>query len=175
MGNGNEEKLENNEAGEMLVHPDFRLWLTTQPEVGLPLPAAVIHHGLKLACEAQENFRDAVRTNCRVVAGSLNNCIPLWGEAAKNSVFKVKVSLNRASLGPVFNDCSVLKLEFMLCFRVTFSRTRFMRWRFYIQSCSKDENSDRVPSAAHISGTFNYFSVSMCNSLSLLDGSVEDM
>jgi len=92
--NGSDQKSRNDEAEDVLIHPDFRLWLTTQPEFGLSLPAVVIHHGLKLACETQENFRDAVRTNCRVAAGSLNNCVPLWGEAAKNSVFKVECISN---------------------------------------------------------------------------------
>ena len=87
--NGSDQNSRYDEAEDALIHPDFRLWLTTQPEVGVPLPAVVIHHGLKLACEAQENFREAVQTNCRVAAGSLNNCVPLWGEAAKKSVFKV--------------------------------------------------------------------------------------
>ena len=106
MENGGEENFKSEEAEDVLVHPDFHLWLITQPEIGLPLPATVIHHGLKLACEAQENFRDAVRTNCRVAVGSLNNCIPLWGEAARNSVFKVQVSLSPASLGPAANNCN---------------------------------------------------------------------
>ena len=88
--NGNDQNSQNNDAEDVLIHPDFRLWLTTQPEVGLPLPAVVIHRGLKLACEAQENFREAVQTNCRVATGSLNNSVPLWGEAAEKSVFKVE-------------------------------------------------------------------------------------
>ena len=88
--NGSDQNSRNNEREDVLIHPDFRLWLTTQPEVGLPLPAVVIQHGLKLACEAQENFREAVQTNCRVAAGSLNNSVPLWGEAADKSVFKVE-------------------------------------------------------------------------------------
>ena len=87
--NGSDQNSRYDEAENALIHPDFRLWLTTQPEAGVPLPAVVIHHGLKLACEAQENFREAVQINCRVAAGSLNNCVPLWGEAAKKSVFKV--------------------------------------------------------------------------------------
>ena len=88
--NGNGQNSQNNDAEDVLIHPDFRLWLTTQPEVGSPLPAVVIQHGLKLACEAQANFREAVQTNCRVAAGSLNNSVPLWGEAAEKSVFKVE-------------------------------------------------------------------------------------
>ena len=88
--NENNQNSQNNDEEDVLIHPDFRLWLTTQPEVGLPLPAVVIQHGLKLACEAQENLREAVQTNCRVAAGSLNNSVPLWGEAAEKSVFKVE-------------------------------------------------------------------------------------
>lgn len=88
--NKSEQNSRNDGTEDALIHPDFRLWLTTQPEVGLPLPAVVIHHGLKLACEAQENFREAVQTNCRVATGSLNHCVPLWGEVAKKSVFKVE-------------------------------------------------------------------------------------
>ena len=88
--NGSDQNSPNNEEEDLLIHPDFRLWLTTQPEVGLPLPAVVVQHGLKLACEAQENFRDAVQTNCQVAAGSLNNSVPLWGETAEKSVFKVE-------------------------------------------------------------------------------------
>ena len=92
MGSTSEEKSEMTTEGEtMLVHPDFRLWLTTRPDVGLPLPAVVIQSGIKLACEAQENLRDSVRTNCQVALGSMNKCIPIWGPAAENSVFKVTV------------------------------------------------------------------------------------
>ena len=92
MENNSDEKSENGLAEDIIVHPEFRLWLTTRTDVGLPLPAVLVQCGLKLACEAQENFRDTVRINCRVAAGSLNNCVPLWGEAAKDSVFKVEVS-----------------------------------------------------------------------------------
>lgn len=88
--NGNDQNSQNNDAEDVLIHPNFRLWLTTQPEVGFPLPAVVIQHGLKLACEAQDNIREAVQTNCRVAAGSLNNSVPLWGEAAEKFVFKVE-------------------------------------------------------------------------------------
>ena len=84
-----QQKSETTEAEDVIVHPDFRLWLTTRPDVGLPLPAILIQYGVKLACEAQENFRDSVRTNCRVVVGSLNNCIPVWGAASASTVFKV--------------------------------------------------------------------------------------
>ena len=87
---GNDQNSQNNDAEDVLIHPDFRLWLTTQPEVGLPLPAVVIQHGLKLACESQKNFREAVQTNCRVATGSLNNSVSLWGEAAEKFVFKVE-------------------------------------------------------------------------------------
>ena len=91
-GSSCEEKSEiTTEAETMLVHPDFRLWLTIRPDVGLPSPAVVIHSGIKLACEAQENLRDSVRTNCEVALGSMNKCIPIWGPAAENSVFKVTV------------------------------------------------------------------------------------
>lgn len=85
-----EERSEMTEAEDVLVHPDFRLWLTTRPDVGLPLPAVLIQYGVKLACEAQETLRESVRTNCAVVAGSLNNCIPVWGDAMVNTPFKVR-------------------------------------------------------------------------------------
>ena len=88
-GSSSEEKSEIIEAEDVLVHPDFRLWITTRTDVGLSLPAVLIQCGIKLACEAQENFKDSVRTNCRVIAGSLNNCISVWGPAATTSVFKV--------------------------------------------------------------------------------------
>ena len=91
-GSSSEEKSEMTaEVETMLVHPDFRLWLTTRPDVGLVLPAVVIHSGIKLACEAQENLRDSVRTNCQVALGSMNKCTPIWGPAAEKSVFKVTV------------------------------------------------------------------------------------
>ncbi|XP_073235787.1 dynein heavy chain domain-containing protein 1-like [Porites lutea] len=80
------------EVETMLVHPDFRLWLTTRPDVGLVLPAVVIHSGIKLACEAQENLRDSVRTNCQVALGSMNKCTPIWGPAAEKSVFKSELN-----------------------------------------------------------------------------------
>ena len=106
-----QQKSETTEAEDVLVHPDFRLWLTTRPDVGLPLPAVLIQYGFKLACEAQENFRDTVRTNCRVVAGSLSNCIPVWGAAAANTVFKVQfdnLTFNRVLHGLIANNLLVL-------------------------------------------------------------------
>ena len=87
-----DDRTKNGLTEDVDVHPEFRLWLTTRTDIGCPLPAVIIHRGLKLACEAQENFRDAVRTNCQVATGSLNKCVPLWGEAAKESVSKVEDS-----------------------------------------------------------------------------------
>ena len=84
-----EAKSEMTEAEDVIVHPEFRLWITTRTDVGLPLPAVLIQSGIKLACEAQENFRGSVETNCRVVTGSLNNCVPVWGQAAANIRVKV--------------------------------------------------------------------------------------
>ena len=84
-----QEKPEIIEAEDDLVHPEFRLWLTSKTNVGLPLPAILIQNGIKVACEAKENFRDSVRTNFHVVSGSLNNCTPVWGTAAESSVYKV--------------------------------------------------------------------------------------
>lgn len=120
--NGSDQKSRNDEVEDVLIHPDFRLWLATQPEVGLPLPAVVIQQGLKLACQAQENFREAVQTNCRVAAGSLNNSVPLWGEAADKSVFKVEYfsfyaegkfrftgTVTFDTSGSVINDLDVFK------------------------------------------------------------------
>lgn len=88
--NNSDANAENGSAEDVFVHPEFRLWLTTRTDIGFPLPAVIIHRGLKLACEAQESFGNAVRTNCQVATGSLNNGVPLWGEAAKGSVFMVK-------------------------------------------------------------------------------------
>ena len=84
-----QEKPEIIEAEDDLVHPHFRLWLIIKTDVGLPLPAVLIQNGIKLACEAKENFRESVRTNFHVVSGSLNNSTPVWGTAAESSVFKV--------------------------------------------------------------------------------------
>lgn len=84
-----QEKPEIIEAEDGLVHPEFRLWLTTKTNVGLPLPAVLIQNGIKVACEAKENFMESVRTNFHVVSGSLNNCTPVWGAAAESSVHKV--------------------------------------------------------------------------------------
>ena len=86
-----QEKPEIIEAEDDLVHPEFRLWLTTKTNVGLPLPAVLVQNGIKVACEAKENFRDSVRTNFHVVSGSLNNCTPVWGTAAESSVYKVNI------------------------------------------------------------------------------------
>ncbi|XP_029192398.2 LOW QUALITY PROTEIN: dynein heavy chain domain-containing protein 1-like [Acropora millepora] len=88
-----QEKPEIIEAEDDLVHPEFRLWLTTKTNVGLPLPAILIQNGIKVACEAKENFRDSVRTNFHVVSGSLNNCTPVWGTAAESSVYKSDIQL----------------------------------------------------------------------------------
>ena len=87
-----EVKSKMTEAEDVVVHPEFRLWITTRTDVGLPLPAVLIQFGVKLACEAQENFRESVETNCRVVTGSLNNCVPVWEQAAVNTVFKVRLT-----------------------------------------------------------------------------------
>ena len=84
-----EAKSEMTEAEDVIVHPEFRLWITTRTDVALPLPAVLIQSGIKLACEAQENFRESVETNCRVVTGSLSNCVPVWGQAAANISAKV--------------------------------------------------------------------------------------
>lgn len=84
-----EDKSEMTEAEDVIVHPEFRLWITTRTDAGLPLPAVLIQFGIKLACEAQENFRESVETNCRVVTGSLNNCVPVWEQAAANTSVKV--------------------------------------------------------------------------------------
>ena len=84
-----QEKPEIIEAEDGLVHPEFRLWLTTKTNVGLPLPAVLIQNGIKVACEAKENFRESVRTNFHVVSGSFYNCTPVWGAAAESSVHKV--------------------------------------------------------------------------------------
>lgn len=86
-----ESKSEISEAEDVPVHPEFRLWLTTQADLGLPLPAVLIQHGIKVACEAKENFKESVQTNFHVVAGSLNYCTPVWGAAAKSSLFESNV------------------------------------------------------------------------------------
>ena len=78
---------------ENAVHPEFRLWLISRADNGLHLPAVLIQHGLKLACDAEENFRDMVKTNTRVAGGSLVNCVPMWGQEARHPEFKVKVAL----------------------------------------------------------------------------------
>ena len=85
-----ESKSEISEAEDVPVHPEFRLWLTTQADLGLPLPAVLIQHGIKVACEAKVNFKESVQTNFHVVAGSLNYCTPVWGAAAKSSLFEVR-------------------------------------------------------------------------------------
>ena len=89
-----EVKSEISVADGALVHPDFRLWLTTRANAGLALPAVLIQYGIKVACEAKENFKESVRTNFRVLTGSLNSCTPVWGGAAENMVVKVGLALS---------------------------------------------------------------------------------
>ena len=113
-----QEKPEIIEAEDDLVHPEFRLWLTIKTNVGLPLPAVLIQNGIKLACEAKENFRESVRTNFHVVSGSLNNSTPVWGTAAESSVFKVDKFFFSRSLSSSFSYPLPLLLFFLLlpCF-----------------------------------------------------------
>ncbi|XP_048580282.1 dynein heavy chain domain-containing protein 1 isoform X3 [Nematostella vectensis] len=60
------------------VHPDFRLWIITRPGEGAPLPALVIHRGLKLACERKCNVRERMQSACRDVAEELVSWSPTW-------------------------------------------------------------------------------------------------
>ena len=181
LENGNDQNSPNNEAEDLLIHPDFRLWLTIQPEVGLPLPAVVIQHGLKLACEAQENFREAVQTNCQVAAGSLNNSVPLWGEAAEKSVFKVeyfsflcrkKVSLYRY-FGP---SCKRFWcLQGLIWFNFLEWRSPVLDFWTGVSSFSSARKTEirtecvQLPVSVVCLITF-----SLCNNLLLLDNSLEN-
>ena len=115
-----QEKPEIIEAEDDLVHPEFRLWLTTKTNVGLPLPAVLVQNGIKVACEAKENFRDSVRTNFHVVSGSLNNCTPVWGTAAESSFYKVNKTFFFRSL-VVFSIFSYSLASFSSTFFFFFS------------------------------------------------------
>ena len=121
-----QEKPEITEAEDDLVHPEFRLWLTTKTNVGLPLPAILIQNSIKVACEAKENFRDSVRTNFHVVSGSLNNCTPVWGTAAESSVYKVNKTFFFLLLPPFPPAFSIFSYSL-----ASFSSTFF----FFSSSC----------------------------------------
>ena len=43
------------------MHPEFRLWLVTVPDVGNPLPAVVIRYGIKLAWDNKPSYETCVR------------------------------------------------------------------------------------------------------------------
>lgn len=120
-----QEKPEIIEAEDDLVHPKFRLWLTTKTNVGLPLPAILIQNGIKVACEAKENFRDSVRTNFHVVSGSLNNCTPVWGTAADSSVYKVNKTFFSVPWSSSFSYPLSPAFSIFSYFLASFSSTSF--------------------------------------------------
>ena len=53
------------------VHANFRLWLITRTDSGRPLPAILIQHGLKLACEAKGGFKEVLKDSCEVAVTSI--------------------------------------------------------------------------------------------------------
>lgn len=53
------------------IHSHFRLWIVTRTDVGRPLPAVLIQHGLKLACEAKGGFKETMKNTCEVVLSSI--------------------------------------------------------------------------------------------------------
>ena len=53
------------------IHANFRLWLVTRTDIGQPLPAVLIQHGLKLACEAKGCFKETLKNSCEVVLSSI--------------------------------------------------------------------------------------------------------
>ena len=45
----------------LVMHPQFRLWLVTVPEMGTPLPAVVVRYGIKLAWDDKLEYDATVR------------------------------------------------------------------------------------------------------------------
>ena len=43
------------------MHPQFRLWLVTVPEIGTPLPAVLIRYGIKLSWDDMLHYETSVR------------------------------------------------------------------------------------------------------------------
>ena len=43
------------------MHPQFRLWLVTVPEIGTPLPAVLIRYGIKLSWDDKLHYETSVR------------------------------------------------------------------------------------------------------------------
>ena len=46
---------------ELIMHPQFRLWITTGPETRVPLPAVLNRYAIKLAWDCKEDFQSLVR------------------------------------------------------------------------------------------------------------------
>jgi hypothetical protein len=45
----------------LVMHPDFRLWLITVPDIGTPLPAVAVRYGIKLAWDDKLSYETSVR------------------------------------------------------------------------------------------------------------------
>ncbi len=45
----------------LVMHPQFRLWLITVPDIGTSLPAVVIRYGIKLAWDDKSRYETSVR------------------------------------------------------------------------------------------------------------------
>jgi hypothetical protein len=43
------------------MHPQFRLWFITVPEIGTPLPAVIVRCGIKLAWDDKLNYEANAR------------------------------------------------------------------------------------------------------------------
>ena len=43
------------------MHPKFRLWVTTIPEIGTSLPVVLIRYGIKLSWDDKLNYENSVR------------------------------------------------------------------------------------------------------------------
>lgn len=87
-----------------IVHPDFRLFVTTRVGSGRPLPVVLIQRGLKLACESKSRYRSTMRQVFEVGARSMNSWTSYWNTPFTNQI-KVGISLSSTQVLPF---CAVL-------------------------------------------------------------------
>lgn len=69
-----------------IVHPDFRLFITTRVGSGRPLPAVLIQRGLKLACESKTTYLSTMGQVFEASARSVNSWTSYWNTPFTNDI-----------------------------------------------------------------------------------------
>ncbi|KAL3832089.1 hypothetical protein ACJMK2_023767 [Sinanodonta woodiana] len=58
---------------ELMINPTFRLWITTQSDIGRLIPGVMVQHGVKVTVESTGNFHSTLQKSYRSVAYLLND------------------------------------------------------------------------------------------------------